>query len=536
MATYKFSNIASGGTSSLLIADTTANCVSNVEVDITTYDTCDMVNSSIVSYPSEGGLSVSLGINKNEGPARTSLVKLTYMTNSPSIFNPNGQEFIDLGLPSGKLWAKKNIGADSETDAGLYFQWGDTVGYPYVGTSSQHKFDWTTYKFGNALEDPSNLTKYKFIHKDGVTEALDLSDDAARANWGGDWEIPSVGDYQELIDNTYVSSSGNSGVTLVSKYNDEKIVMPSGGYISGTSKINHHHFADYWAKEHRKVTEYRGVYSEYKYSDAMMFQYHTGPKLKTNIDSYRVLGFNIRGIINPSKCTHDIVLEQKSGNNSCPENVTVVNSYIGSAAGTYGNNVYFKKSAFSSVQNAIGCDGTVITRAYWGNGVYSDGSNEIIVEANKNPSPTVRYGSVTVKADSCTYYISVQQDKGECACENAWIIDGYGWEPDPEEPTGFYYTCYIQNNTSSPVVIAAYSFIAGVSDFEEFHNVQTIPANSTSLFANTKLDNDYEGLESVNVSEAKVYVGATEEREVPVSIRPTTGLPRGGSITLIYNG
>ena len=36
---------------------------------------------------------------------------------------------IDLGLPSGRLWADRNVGAEKETDYGLYFQWGDTVGY-----------------------------------------------------------------------------------------------------------------------------------------------------------------------------------------------------------------------------------------------------------------------------------------------------------------------------------------------------------------------------------------------------------------------
>ena len=242
MATYKFSNIESGGTSSLLIADTTANCVSNVEVDITTYDTCDMVYSSSVSYPSEGGLSVSLGINKNEGPARTSLVKLTYMTNSPSIFNPNGQEYVDLGLPSGKLWAKKNIGADSETDAGLYFQWGDTEGFTQeqvTGDCKSKEFSWNDYKYGTE----SNLTKYNAT--DGLT-TLELSDDAAHIHMGGGWRMPTKAEFLELTANTTNSwDSARSGYTFTA--NGNTLFLPACGMVYDGSFYSVSRYGDYWS-------------------------------------------------------------------------------------------------------------------------------------------------------------------------------------------------------------------------------------------------------------------------------------------------
>lgn len=44
--------------------------------------------------------------------------------------NNNGYEYVDLGLPSGTLWATCNVGASKPSDYGLYFQWGDTIGYP----------------------------------------------------------------------------------------------------------------------------------------------------------------------------------------------------------------------------------------------------------------------------------------------------------------------------------------------------------------------------------------------------------------------
>ena len=53
----------------------------------------------------------------------------------------NGHEYVDLGLPSGTLWAKCNVGAETETDYGLYFQWGDTQGYTadQIGTGNGQK-------------------------------------------------------------------------------------------------------------------------------------------------------------------------------------------------------------------------------------------------------------------------------------------------------------------------------------------------------------------------------------------------------------
>ena len=86
-------------------------------------------------------------------------------------------EYVDLGLPSGLLWAKKNIGAETEEDTGLYFQWGDTVGYTaeQVGEGEGKKyFGWDDYKFS---VDGSSTNFSKYNETDGKT-VLDLEDDA----------------------------------------------------------------------------------------------------------------------------------------------------------------------------------------------------------------------------------------------------------------------------------------------------------------------------------------------------------------------
>ena len=99
----------------------------------------------------------------------------------------NGHDYVDLGLPSGTLWATCNVGASKASDYGLYFQWGDTQGYTagQVGYGEgQKKFadDWNDYKFGAS----PNFTKYTST---GAT--LDLEDDAANASMGGDWHMPT---------------------------------------------------------------------------------------------------------------------------------------------------------------------------------------------------------------------------------------------------------------------------------------------------------------------------------------------------------
>ena len=112
---------------------------------------------------------------------------------------------IDLGLPSGLLWADKNIGAATEEDAGLYFQWGDIQGYTAEQVGVDKQFTWTDYKWGTS----SNFTKY--MGSDGLT-TLESADDAATQIMGSDWRMPTRADFQELVSNTdiyFISTDGS---------------------------------------------------------------------------------------------------------------------------------------------------------------------------------------------------------------------------------------------------------------------------------------------------------------------------------------
>lgn len=148
----------------------------------------------------------------------------------------NRHECVDLGLPSGTLWAKTNVGAMEETETGFYFAWGETEGY-YTACQipSKKKFNWDDYKFGSR----SPFSKYD---NDGEETVLDLEDDAARANWGGDWHMPTVEQFDELFNTDYVTNewvtnyqgSGINGRLFTSVSNGNTLFIPAAGvYLNG---------------------------------------------------------------------------------------------------------------------------------------------------------------------------------------------------------------------------------------------------------------------------------------------------------------
>lgn len=142
-----------------------------------------------------------------------------------------GHVFVDLGLPSGTLWAETNVGAETAADYGYYFAWGET--------STKAKYDWTTYKYGS---DSSQLTKYNLT--DGKT-VLDKEDDAASVNWGGFCSIPTREELVELLANcssmwlNRKDSKGSSikGYELTSLRSGKSIFLPAAGYY-GDQELN----------------------------------------------------------------------------------------------------------------------------------------------------------------------------------------------------------------------------------------------------------------------------------------------------------
>lgn len=141
--------------------------------------------------------------------------------------------FVDLGLPSGTLWATCNVGASSPGEEGTYFAWGETSG--------KTSYTWSSYK--HCKGTVSSLTKYCTEEnrgnngfKDGLTE-LQPEDDAATANWGKDWQMPSEAQFKELMNDSYTTKewtklNGNYGAMITSKSNGHSIFLPALGRMT----------------------------------------------------------------------------------------------------------------------------------------------------------------------------------------------------------------------------------------------------------------------------------------------------------------
>ena len=159
--------------------------------------------------------------------------------------------YVDLGLPSGTLWAKYNLGANLPEELGDYYAWGET--------KPKESYSVSTYKYCNGSENA--LTKYCYDasygdngYWDGVTE-LSIYDDAATMNWGGNWVTPSYLQLVELIDDNYTTQTwttrnGVSGCLIKSKSNGKSIFLPANGFYgwySGNSLQYLSYRCNYWS-------------------------------------------------------------------------------------------------------------------------------------------------------------------------------------------------------------------------------------------------------------------------------------------------
>lgn len=200
----------------------------------------------------------------------------------------NGFEYVDLGLPSGTKWATCNVGANSEIDNGLYFAWGETVGYNSIVDAK--KFSWDDYKFS---KDGSNNHLTKYNSTDGKA-VLDLEDDAANFNMGGRWHIPSNEQFKELVDENNVMSfwfghynnSDPGGILLISRRNGKQLFFPAcGNLYKGELYNTDMRYGHYWCSSCDEGNKSKS------------FCFSEDSKLRQYVD-YRSFGFCIRGVFN----------------------------------------------------------------------------------------------------------------------------------------------------------------------------------------------------------------------------------------------
>ena len=134
-----------------------------------------------------------------------------------------GHEYVDLGLSV--KWATCNVGANKPEDYGDYFAWGET--------QPKSKYDWSTYKWCKGSEE--SQTKYCTSSSYGTVDnktILEAADDAAHANWGGSWRMPTKAEQDELREKctwTWTTQNGVNGYKVTGT-NGNSIFLPAAGY------------------------------------------------------------------------------------------------------------------------------------------------------------------------------------------------------------------------------------------------------------------------------------------------------------------
>jgi len=182
-----------------------------------------------------------------------------------------GDEYVDLGLPSGLKWAKCNLGASKPSEYGDYYAWGET--------NPKANYSWDTYKFGTA----KNLTKYN-----GTDGKITLApeDDAATAKLGAPWRMPTRHEINELLENciwTWTTQDGKNGFNVKGP-NGKIIFLPAAGHRKGSELSNVGSWGYCWSGS------LYTPYSDYAcslYFDSGRFNWGT---------YYRCYGFSVRPV------------------------------------------------------------------------------------------------------------------------------------------------------------------------------------------------------------------------------------------------
>ena len=204
----------------------------------------------------------------------------------PSIKDEHG--FVDLGLPSGTLWATCNIGASSPSELGDFFAWGET--------STKKVYSWRTLKYCISGDSYDNVKFSKYVTQkrygdiDDMIE-LTLSDDAARQNWGHLWRMPTHAEWMELREHCiwkWTSLDGHNGFKVTSKSNGNFIFLPASGRCLGMESSYMDKYGRYWSSSLYENDPCRAWFFGFSFES-----------VEDNSYSNRVNGHSIRPVFSP---------------------------------------------------------------------------------------------------------------------------------------------------------------------------------------------------------------------------------------------
>ena len=192
----------------------------------------------------EGSVYSEDGVYSGVRPKIPSIIENGYLAEGVNVVELI-QFYVDLGLPSGLLWATCNVGANAPEEYGNYFAWGETT--------QKNWYDWNTYQYcmgsNNTLTKYCNNTNYGYNGFADNLTSLSLEDDAATVNWEADWRMPTNEDWYELQHSTtyvWTTHNGVNGMRFIGP-NGNSIFLPAADLRDGNIGNNNSNFGYYWS-------------------------------------------------------------------------------------------------------------------------------------------------------------------------------------------------------------------------------------------------------------------------------------------------
>lgn len=215
----------------------------------------------------------------------------------------DGHEYVDMGLPSGTLWATCNIGAESSTDFGDYFAWGET--------EPKEEYTNENYKFFEGYKEIPGVAYYMLCTYIGEN-ICGTEYDAARVKWGGRWRLPTyeeVGELVRLCWHKWEEVGGIWGTRFHHGANENTLFLPAAGYADtylGQTYRNQNWKGYCWTGTLHRDNDAPDDHI----SEAKDIDYDSGSVGRSS--SVRTIGLPIRPVINPNESGIDDIAYRRN--------------------------------------------------------------------------------------------------------------------------------------------------------------------------------------------------------------------------------
>ena len=270
-------------------------------------------SKSTSTSTSSSSSSASKSTSSSTSSSSSSSAKKTSSSKATISGVHNQHEYVDLGLSV--KWATCNVGATKAEGYGGYFAYGETT--------SKKNYTWETYKHGSGS---SRLDKYNSV--DGK-DVLDAADDAATANWGGNWRMPTKAEVQELMTKCkweWTTVNGTQGYKVISKTNGNYIFLPGCSYFSFSSRSDSGPYGNYMT-------------STLHDDNINVYKLGFNPQAKPVCNSYsRIFGYSVRPVLGDRKATTSAAKSSStSSKTSTTAKTSTTSSTSSSSASSYSN-------------------------------------------------------------------------------------------------------------------------------------------------------------------------------------------------------